>query len=271
MAQYNWASCPPDIRKQTKLLCAHTFGILDEDLVGIYLHGSLAMGCFNPERSDIDLLAVTKHPMTLATKHLTIEMLLSLSKAPRPVEIHFLVKDEIHPFQHPLPFDLHYGEKWREQMSADLANGQWQHWNDSPKRDPDLAAHLMIATTRGLVLYGHPIAEILPSVPGKDYANSIIGDYRYGRGRRQQKPMYFILNACRVLAYLNNKKIVSKDEGGVYGLATLPAEFHPLLQQALDIYRGPQPATPFDENLLDRFTLWMDQRILAPDPTVENN
>jgi len=30
--------------------------ILEDSLVGIYLHGSAAMGCFNPAKSDIDLL-----------------------------------------------------------------------------------------------------------------------------------------------------------------------------------------------------------------------
>lgn len=28
---------------------------LQDKLTGIYLHGSLAMGCYNPESSDIDL------------------------------------------------------------------------------------------------------------------------------------------------------------------------------------------------------------------------
>ena len=30
-------------------LCREVFG---EDLTGVYLHGSLAMGCFQPEKSD---------------------------------------------------------------------------------------------------------------------------------------------------------------------------------------------------------------------------
>ena len=33
--------------------------IIGDDLAGIYLHGSLAMDCFNPDRSDIDLIVVT--------------------------------------------------------------------------------------------------------------------------------------------------------------------------------------------------------------------
>lgn len=32
--------------------------IIGEQLTGIYLHGSLAMGCFNPDKSDIDLIMV---------------------------------------------------------------------------------------------------------------------------------------------------------------------------------------------------------------------
>jgi hypothetical protein len=56
----------------------------------------------------------------------------------------------------------------------------------------------------------------------------------------------------------------SKDEGGVYGLATLPSQFHALLLQALRIYRGTQPVTSFDEDLLDHFVVWMDQYILDP-------
>jgi predicted nucleotidyltransferase len=264
MVQYDWASCPVAVRTQIETLCEQTRAILDDDLVGIYLHGSLTMGCFNPERSDIDLLVVTTRPMALDTKRRIMAMLLHISNNPRPVEIHFLVQSGIHPFQHPLPFDLHYSESWREQMREELANGMWQRWNDSKKRDPDLAAHLTIMHAHGIVLYGRSIADVLPVVPGEDYATSIIGDYVDVRETCKQKPMYFVLNACRVLAYLKDKKICSKDEGGVYGLATLPTQFHALLQQALEIYRGTQPMTPFDEDLLDRFVVWMDQHILDP-------
>jgi predicted nucleotidyltransferase len=264
MAQYDWASCPAAVRTQIQTLCGQTHAILDDELVGIYLHGSLAMGCFNPECSDIDLLVVTTRPMSLNTKRRIVEMLLHTSNAPRPIEISFLVEVEIHPFQHPLPFDLHYSEYWRQKMGEELAHGMWQHWNDGKKRDPDLSAHLTITHARGIVLYGRSIAEVLPLVPGEDYATAIVGDYVDVREVCRQKPMYFLLNACRVLAYLNDKKIFSKDEGGVYGLATLPTQFHALLRQTLEIYRGTQPMTPFDEVLLDRFVVRMDQYILDP-------
>jgi predicted nucleotidyltransferase len=34
--------------------------MLGSNLVGVYLHGSLAMGCFNPHASDIDVLVITQ-------------------------------------------------------------------------------------------------------------------------------------------------------------------------------------------------------------------
>lgn len=42
--------------------------IIGDKLTGIYLHGSMAMGCFNPEKSDIDLLIVIENDITDAQK-----------------------------------------------------------------------------------------------------------------------------------------------------------------------------------------------------------
>ena len=38
--------------------------IFGGNLTGVYLHGSMAMGCFNPEKSDIDLLNVVEDDIT---------------------------------------------------------------------------------------------------------------------------------------------------------------------------------------------------------------
>ena len=48
--------------------------ILKNNLVGIYLHGSLAMGCFNPHRSDIDLIIVVNEPLSDSVKKEYMEM-----------------------------------------------------------------------------------------------------------------------------------------------------------------------------------------------------
>ena len=38
--------------------------IIKDNLTGIYLHGSAVMGCFNPEKSDLDLIVVVNEPQT---------------------------------------------------------------------------------------------------------------------------------------------------------------------------------------------------------------
>ena len=270
MAQYDWATCPGPVRTQIQTFCKQAHNILNDELVSIYLHGSLAMGCFNPEQSDIDLLVVAHQRMPIETKRQLVELLLHLSNAPCPIEISFLVVPDIHPFRHPLPYDLHYSETWRQKMSKELANGSWQHWNAIRRHDYDLATHLTIIHRRGITLYGSAAALVLPPVPDQDYTTSIIEDYVDARNTRMKKPVYFVLNTCRIYAYLSEKHIFSKDEGGVYCLETLPTEFHTLIHQALEIYRGQHSATSFEESELARFAAFMDPLIFIHTAAQQN-
>ena len=43
----------------SEIRCTH-LEILGGNLVGLYLHGSLALGGFNPRRSDVDYIAVVQ-------------------------------------------------------------------------------------------------------------------------------------------------------------------------------------------------------------------
>lgn len=262
MAQYDWHSCPASIRMQVQTLCEQMHMALGQTLIGIYLHGSLALGCFNMELSDLDLLFVNRQRMSVETKRQLMQLFLQSSQAPCPLELSVLVFSDIHPFRHPLPFDLHYSEYWRQQTQEDLETSAWQQWNDQTRSDPDLAAHLTVARHRGLTLFGQPAAGVLPFVPSQDYLSSLVGDYLDARGGRAQKPVYFILNACRIHAYRSQQLICSKDEGGMYGLQVLPTSFHPLLQHALDLYRGQRSEASFDERILTEFASFMDQVIL---------
>jgi predicted nucleotidyltransferase len=261
MNQYSRATCPTAIEIQVNTFCARLKAVLETNLLGIYLHGSLAMGCFNPDRSDIDLLVVTNRAMSIETKRQIIQLLLHSSMAPDPIEISFLLEQQVHSFQHPLPFDLHYSEAWRERYQRELANGSWRKWNDTIRTDVDLAAHFTIVLNRGICLLGKPVKEVFPPVPTRYYIASIVGDFADARDARSTKPFYFILNACRVYAYLLDGSIYSKDEGGAWGLLTLPGEYHNVIAQALDTYRGSRNDELFDLAALDRFAAYMDERI----------
>ncbi|HEY7124546.1 MAG TPA: aminoglycoside adenylyltransferase domain-containing protein [Ktedonobacterales bacterium] len=263
MPHYHWATCPPATRNQGEMLVAEIQHMLGDALTGIYLHGSLAMGCFNPARSDLDVLVVTKRSMTLNEKRASAEMLLCISAHPHPIEISFLSLDDLSPWRYPTPYQFHYSEDWRERQIVSLANGDWLRWNDTQPTDADLAAHFTVTRARGICLVGQPIAEALPIVPPSDYRASILADvedFTTGRIAPATNTVYFVLNACRVLAYLQEGHIFSKEEGGEWALAHLSSEFHRLIAQALAAYRE-DGQEQIDGAALGQFVAYVDGRL----------
>jgi len=253
VTQWGWSNCPDNVRLQVAGLLDELCLILGNDLVGVYLHGSLAMGCFNLDRSDIDLLAVTGHGMPPQTKRTVTELLLRCSAAPCPVEISILSERQLHPWQYPTPYEFHYSEDWRERFENGLSSGEWQKWNCSTPTDADLAAHITVIQHRGICLHGKPIAEAFPVVPREHYLESILGDFDWGQERLTGNPVYFILNACRIAAYLREGKVLSKDEGGEWALRELPEELCAVVSAALTVYRGGTENERFDEAALESF------------------
>ena len=261
MTQYSWATCPEAVREQIVLLQDHLLNVLEGNLIGLYLHGSLAFGSFNPVRSDIDLLVVTARGMELEEKRRVVELLLHTSLTPQPIEISFLVEPAIYAFQHPLPFDLHYSEDWRESFHQQLSNDEWLHWNDFTRRDHDLAAHVTVTLARGVYLYGKPIREALPAVAQEFYIESIVRDFEDALQNIARMPVYFVLNSCRIYAYLRSGDILSKDEGASWALRNLSATYSGLIEQAQENYRSDGSERPFNSSDLDQFAIYIQEQI----------
>ena len=159
---YNWETCSSDIRYFVIHLQEMITEIINEDIIGFYIHGSLAMGGFNPKRSDIDVLVVTNNTMTVETKRKLGKFVLGYSSFPFPVEISFLNQEQLRDWQHPCPFDFHYSESWRERYEKDLFDGTFEFINDSINTDPDLAAHITITNHREYVLTANLLIEFSP-------------------------------------------------------------------------------------------------------------
>jgi len=102
-----------------------------------------------------------------------------------------------------------------------------------------LAAHFTITYHRGQVLYGKEISEVFSPVPVADYLDSIWCDIENAVEEIAENPMYLILNLCRVLAYKKDGLIVSKQEGGEWGLKHIGRkEFQALIAEALKEYQS---------------------------------
>ncbi len=259
MAQVAWSNCPDAIRAQANRFSDDLCRVMVGNLVGVYLHGSLAMGCLNPDRSDLDLLVVSQAGLSQAERRGLAVLALEASRNPLPLEFSVVQRAALAHWRHPAPYEFHFSEDWRDRMAAELATGGGQ-MGDGERLDHDLAAHVTITRHRGIGLYGEPVAAVIPNVPRADYVDSILRDFDWARERIADNPVYAVLNFCRIYGYLLNGQISSKDEAGQWALYDLPEIYRPLMQNALAVYRG-QVAASFDTGLLADFAAYMHDQI----------
>lgn len=234
--------------------------ILQDNLAGIYLHGSAVMGCFNPAKSDIDLITVVRDSMTDAAKRAYMDMVTELNgKGPsKGIEMSIVKQSVCRPFVYPTPFELHFSAA----HSAWYRNDPDDYVARMKGEDKDLAAHFTIITHRGRCLWGAPVQDIFADVPARDYIDSIWNDIAGAEDEIAENPMYFILNLARVLAYLKDGSILSKKEGGEWALDKLPEMYHDLIRDAMNEY-AEGTAASYDMNLSKEYARCMLEQIAA--------
>ena len=232
--------------------------ILRDNLVGVYLHGSLVMGCFNPQKSDIDLIIVVDRALTDPVKRAYMEMTVDYNALgpAKGIEMSIVLREVCKPFVYPTPYELHFSAghlKWYKDDPDDYIcrmNGT----------DKDLAAHFTIINKRGKCLYGAPIEDVFAEVPSGDYMDSIWSDVEGAAEEITNYPMYLILNLTRVLAYREEELVLSKKEGGVWALNKLPMEYRPLILNALREYSGNTDVV-YDQTLARNYAEYVIDRI----------
>ena len=232
--------------------------ILGDNLVGIYLHGSAVMGCFNPEKSDIDLIIVVERPLSDPVKRAYMEMATAYSAMgpKKGIEMSVVLRAVCKPFVYPTPFELHFSEGHADWYRND-PDDYIRRMNGT---DKDLAAHFTIINKRGRCLYGAPIAEVFAEVPLADYMDSIWFDVESAVEEIAKYPMYLILNLARVLAYKEEGLVLSKKEGGEWAIDRLPKEYRPLITDALREYTESAEVV-YDKALAARYAEYVLDRI----------
>lgn len=231
--------------------------VLGENLIGIYLHGSLAFNCFNPATSDIDFLVLAKDRLDAATKRRIAKELIVLSRdAPKKgLEMSVVTQASLRDFRYPTPYEFHFSNEWIQRYEADEVD------LEAERTDPDLAAHLTVVRERGVRLVGAPIEEVIPPIPRHAYLRSIANDAEYATRNLAADPVYGVLNRCRVLAFIHEGIITSKAEGGLWAVRHLPADFVPLAQAALDAYAQGDQMRHANEEQLHAFAAYAAREI----------
>ena len=246
---------PKFVGKVLRETLSNVHSILQDDLIGIYLYGSLAMGCFNPESSDIDVILVAKKRPSKEQRKKVIEYLKGACSKNRRIELSIIREDVVQNPQYPIMVDLHF-----------------EYWGDifENEKDNEILSNLYATKKRGFRVWGMPISDVFSEIPAQYHLRSVIEDLRHTRKYLHESPksvgydpaVYWVLGSCRILAFIREEKVLSKLEGGQWGLANLPKEYHDLVKQALSCYQGKKKEHVWNHEKLEAFADYMTRVIL---------
>lgn len=216
----------PDVNNLLSQLLTEVQAILGAEFVGMLLYGSLAMGAFNPESSDIDFVVVTEQPVSG-------EALIALQAMHRRIGT--------------LP------GKWALELEGsyipraalrrhDPANARYPHIDrGSPalaveQHDMDWIIQRYVLREHGIALAGPPPHTLIDPVTPADLRQAVSDLYDFwwrpmiAEGAHLQAAgyrAYAILTMPRLLVTLEDGIVVSKSE------ATLDPRWTALIRQAL--------------------------------------
>jgi len=164
--------------------------ILKENLIGIYIHGSLAFKCFNWEKSDIDFLVIIKNEIKLNEKEKLIKILLENDKnsTKKGFEMSIILEKYCINFIYPTPYILHYSNSYKEEYKKNLSS-LCEKLNG---KDFDLASHFTILKKVGFCIFGKDINEVFGNVNEEYYLKSILFDIENCDKEIFDNPVYFM-------------------------------------------------------------------------------
>jgi streptomycin 3"-adenylyltransferase len=232
--------CQPD---EGALACASAVAsrlqsALPDDLVAVYLHGSVILGGFRWDRSDLDVLVLIGRPLTDAQTLALPALLASVVYPSNGLELSVLTAAEAARPTFPEPrFQLHVAtEGWDRRMKA--VDGR------ARGGDRDLVLHLAVCRAAGLAVVGPPPTSTLAVVPVDEIRAAAIDEIRWAM-EHDPPPEYVVLTAARAWRYVETGQIVSKTEAGRWAERRMPDT--PVVAAALVRQQGgaveiPRPA-----------------------------
>jgi streptomycin 3"-adenylyltransferase len=237
-----WPDCDEAVYNYITFFVRMLRAKLEPHLVGVYLHGSLAMSSYFPPKSDMDLIIVTDNKLDAELAKSLNTSIAGYAEA-RPtigsIECSVITMQTARDVPEKMPYELHYSEAWHERILKDSVSYGVEQF------DSDLPAHLMCVKKRGICLYGMAIDDVFGDVSWRSFLLSVMDDFNWiVEGENIcESPYYGVLNVCRVMQIIveGNEKYLSKYEGAVWGMDNLPDEHLPLIQQALEVYTSNEP------------------------------
>ena len=225
--------------------------ILQDNYVGVYFHGSLRLGSFNPNKSDLDFIIVIKEKIDFKTKALIWNKMLEKEKLfpKKGFEFSVVLEENCKNIKHPIPYELHGSRDWIEKYKENKTIVI----NDDYKTDPDLASHFnVINVPNDRMDFGKPSNEVFSKVPVEYVIDSNYQDTLDCVEEIVNNPVYCILNLCRFLALIRDGVTLSKYDGGKWALENMNSNYNEIIKKAMDDYIS-DTDNAYDDSTLNDF------------------
>jgi predicted nucleotidyltransferase len=251
----NFPTHYPDVNKILNLLLTSLRGILENQLVGMYLYGSLASGDFNPITSDIDFLVVTTSTLSdkaigeLRSMHQRIGK--SGLKWASKLEGSYIPKRDIRrhdPHSAPCP-TVNEGKFYLD------------------KRGSDWIIQRHVIREQGIVLAGPDPRILIDPVSPDDIRRAVKGvlrewwlpmleDPSWLKNHGSEYHAFAILTMCRALYALEHGTIVSKPMAARWAQKELDDRWSQVIARSLAGQVGNEDHNLYNESLaFIRFTM----------------
>lgn len=242
---------PHDIANQISRVVGIWKKHLGEQLVGIYLHGSIALNAFCPESGDIDLLIVVEKSLDLSEKLKIAKEIIEIDGKPRPLEMSAVKLSDAQNWKSPGNCVFHYSDLWTQKYLDKFQNPDKELYvADNEFPDADVTSYIKLIKQSGIVLYGRKIEDTFADIPDEDFWQAIsadIDDYDF----HAYEPRYLASNILilgRILSFKKERRILSKYDGGVWMIEHVPAKLKYLPELAMKIwFEGEQHTFPEED------------------------
>jgi hypothetical protein len=207
----------PDVNLLLADLLARLQSTLGEQLVGLYLHGSLVGGDFDPRVSDIDLLAVLASDLDDATGARLASMHDALAQDYADwrgrIEVAYLSRGALAAFRtnEACGARISPGEPFNLRLLGHYYLVEWY-----------------VVRQRGLALWGPAPEEVIPSISRAEFtacvAEHLAGWAEWSREMdlRRAAQAYVVLTMCRGLYALSHGEQASKLRAAAWAAETYP-------------------------------------------------
>lgn len=198
---------------------------LDGKIVGVYVYGSIALGAFHIETSDVDFVAVLNDSVNEAEKQQLVELHKKMSES--------TLGKRMDGMYIPLADLGKYNHEINEYVYCADGKADIGHWDIN-------AVTWWTLKNQGITVIGKEVEDLPFQIKWDDVVNTMKYNVeQYWSEKAKQPYLFFIeewvesavVTMGRILYTLDHKTIVSKDSGLQYLLERSAKEWEPLLKE----------------------------------------